>query len=283
MLFTLPNSQEQTKMIKAISDMKKVISKFTFLIFLLISSFLFLFANLLSPISILAQDEESTESSQSVRDKVRQTIESLAKKPKATTGTLDQITDTTLQIKNTSGKINLVATKSDTAYIRYVAGKRTDTKFADLTLGDFTVAMGYKNGNDILEAERVISYDKNPITGRSAIFGIVESVDKTVLNIKHPFKADTWKVEIAKTTAATAKVDGKQEEIDTDDIKQGDKLIVVADPNEKKQGFFVASLIHVVSGASTSNKQSTSPTPVASPKVSPKASAKPSPKPSPTP
>lgn len=61
--------------------------------------------------TVLAQTEgtpssTSTDSS-SIRDKVREAIENLTNKPKAVLGNLEQISESTLQIKDEDGKLHL--------------------------------------------------------------------------------------------------------------------------------------------------------------------------------
>ncbi|MDO8599895.1 MAG: hypothetical protein Q7R44_00585, partial [bacterium] len=141
--------------------------------------FVLLFISFLVSPSVFAQDStpsgSTSTSSSSIRDKVREAIENLTNKPRAVLGNLEQISDTTLQIKDDDGKLKQVATTIDTKYAKISkAGKKTEIKFTDLALGDFVAALGFKNGNDILEAKRVIIYEEKPTLGREAVFGDVQ-------------------------------------------------------------------------------------------------------------
>lgn len=222
----------------------------------------------------LAQDESSPSGTDAVRDKVRKTIENLVRKPKAVIGTLDSVTDSTLKIKTEDAKFVLVATTKDTEYAKTTKGKQVDVKFADLAIGDFIAALGYKNGNDILDAQRVLAFDTTPYLPKEIAFGRVEKNTKGTLKIKHPKSGEVWTIETTKTTAVTQRSSGKSKMVETtvSSIEEQDKVIVAGELNSKKDKALVASKIHVISA-----KAKISPSP--SPKTSPKQSPKPSPTP----
>lgn len=242
--------------------------------------------------SVLAQDA-SEGATESVRDKVRKTIENLVKKPKSVVGTLDSIADSTLKIKGEDGKVILVATNPSTKYVKTTNGKSADIKFADLAIGDFIAALGYKNGNDILDSERVLAYDEAPYPKKQAMFGTVETNKRSLLpggskkgtlTIKLPKKDEVWTVETSSSTKVTKKVDPSSqsssgqaiEEVDIDEVEEGDRVVVAGSLNEKKTKTVLASQVFVVPGKAEGQKKS-SPKPSATPKASPKASPKPSP------
>lgn len=235
---------------------------------LLVFSFsLFTFA---SPLAIA--QEASPSSTDTVRDKVRQTIENLVKKPRAVIGTLDSITDSTLKIKTEDGKVVLVATSDKTSYGKTSNNKQADVKFADLAIGDFTAALGYKNGNDILDAQRVLAYETTPFIKKQTAYGEVTEISRTILTIRHPKTNDSWSVEAAKSTVVSQK-----SQTNLEAIKQGSRIIVVGVLSTKKDKTIIASKIHIISGKTKGQEE---------PKRTPRAEAaspslKPSPKSSP--
>ncbi|TSC89400.1 MAG: Uncharacterized protein G01um10145_557 [Microgenomates group bacterium Gr01-1014_5] len=242
-------------------------------------SFSLILASLFLIPTVSAQDESSPSGTDAVRDKVRKTIENLIKKPKAVIGTLDSVTDSTLKIKTSSaiktddGKFVLVATNKDTKYIKTIKGKQAEVKFVDLAIGDFIAALGYKNGDDILGAQRVLAFDETPFLQKQVVYGKVETNKKGVLTIKHLKTAEVWTVETSVKTEIVKRLDGK---IEAKEIEEGDRIVAVGTLNAKKDKTLVATLVQVIPGSKGT------PRPTVSPSPSPKASAKPSPKPSPT-
>lgn len=226
-----------------------------------------------------AQGESSPSGTDAVRDKVRKTIENLVKKPKAVIGTLDSVTDSTLKMKTDDGKFVLVATNKDTKYIKTTKGKPSEVKFVDLAIGDFIAALGYKNGDDILSAQRVLAFDETPFLQKQVVYGKVETNKKGVLTIKHLKTAEVWTVETSAKTEITKKLDGK---IEAKEIEEGDRIVAVGTLNAKKDKTLVAALVQVIPGPKRTPRPSGSPS-AANPSPSPKASAKPSPKLSPAP
>lgn len=220
----------------------------------------------------LAQSPNPTSSTQlkdstpstSVREKVRQTIENLVRKPRAVIGTLEQITDSTLAIKTKNGKSQMVAAGSATTYAKLTGGKKSDIKFQDLAIGDFTIALGYKNGNDILDAKRVLTFDKQPTPSRKVIYGTVQSVAKNSFVLKLAKTGEAWTIQLTSKTKLTAK---GLREIKAEDIIEGDKAVVVGIPDDKKDKTLKAVQVHILSLKAISAKPSPNPKP--SPTTSP--------------
>lgn len=227
--------------------------------------------------SAKTQDEspQATKSAtDEVRERVRQKIENLVKKPRAVVGTLSEVTDSTLQITNRVGKEDMVATTKDTQYVRVAANKRTNIKFEDLVIGDFILAMGYKNGNNILEARRVIAYDKSPITQRRAVYGIVKENTRGTLTVEHPKTKEVWTITTDKKTVITKKTDGKTAEVDIKDVQVGDRVTSAGILDPKKEKILVARRIHVIPGKAQGLVDT--PKPTKSPSPTPKSTSSPS-------
>lgn len=224
------------------------------------------------------QSQAATKSAtDEVRERVRQKIENLVKKPRAVVGTLSEVTDSTLQITNKAGKEDMVKTTKDTLYVRAAGGKKSDVKFEDLVIGDFIVAMGYRNGNNILEARRVIAYDKSPIAQRRAVYGIVKENTKGALVVEHPKTKEVWTITTDKKTVITKKTDGKIQEVDIKDVQAGDRITAAGVPDPKKEKTLVARRIHVIPGRAEGLIK-----PVATPKPTPSPKPKSTPSPSST-
>lgn len=208
---------------------------------LVVSVLLLMFAILPS----YAQEATSSPSIRdAVREKVREKIEEIIKKPRAVVGTLTEITDSTLEIKTLKDELAQVATHEETTYVRIARGRRMEVDFEDLVLGDFIIAMGFRNGNDVLEAERIVTYDTSPIVRRRAVYGEVQQNMEGQLTIKHPQTEEVFIVEATRNTTITKKTNGEMEEISINDIEAGDRVVAAGTPGEAEK--IEAGRIHIL-------------------------------------
>lgn len=129
-------------------------------------------------------DSTETEEVDSVREKVKEKIAEAQNNPKAFIGTVTDITEKTLQIKNGAGEIQQISFSSeDTSFIK--SGKTTSSiDFEDVGIGDFIIAMGYiTNGNGVLETKRVLVLSEPEELKRTIVLGEIASVEKKVVKI----------------------------------------------------------------------------------------------------
>lgn len=137
-----------------------------------------------------AQDSTTTPSSQnvlnqeeSIRNKVREKIEEIKRSPKAYIGTITDISKDSLQIRNMSGEIQLVSFNPDNTSFVQINKVSKKASFGDLGIGDFTVAMGFKNETGVLDAKRVLITNPLKTLTRSVIFGEIVEIDKKTVKI----------------------------------------------------------------------------------------------------
>ncbi|MBI2268533.1 MAG: hypothetical protein HYU80_03800 [Candidatus Blackburnbacteria bacterium] len=241
-------------------------SKLQFVFFILFFAF--------AAVPVFAQEEASSATS-SVRDLVRERvkakIDNLTQKPMALVGTLEQVADSTLEIKDNSGKVLLASTSKDMLYYRVTDGKKKEIKFDELVIGEFVVAMGYRNGKDVLDAKRVIVYDKKPTQNKESAYGIVTNNSKGIVTIKHPKAGDVWTIKTARKTIITGKVGEKMEEIDIEEVNEGDRIVAVGTRDAKTQDTLNATRVHVIPGNAQglTKKEKPSPTPTKKPTPTP--------------
>ena len=139
----------------------------------------------------IASAQESTDSANSVREKVKEKIENVLNKPKAYLGTITDKTGVTLQIKNLKGEINFISVDPDNSVFVSVAKTTKSIKYDDLALGDFVIAMGYiedqstgiENGNSVLNAKRTLVTEEVAPTTRKIVFGTVVGIEKKILSL----------------------------------------------------------------------------------------------------
>ncbi|MCJ7805704.1 hypothetical protein MUP46_03625 [Patescibacteria group bacterium] len=116
--------------------------------------------NLIQATPSATPDSTSTTASDSVREKVQEKIEKALQNPKAYIGTVTDIAELTVQIKTSTGEIEQISVDKDQITIIKTTGQTTrEIKFADMAIGDFVVAMGFKNGNNVLAAKRILVTD----------------------------------------------------------------------------------------------------------------------------
>ncbi|OGM21094.1 hypothetical protein A2714_02075 [Candidatus Woesebacteria bacterium RIFCSPHIGHO2_01_FULL_38_9] len=176
-----------------------------------------------------SSQESATSSSDEIREKVKDKIESVLNEPKAYIGTVTDKTEGSLQIKNSDGLIQLVSINSqEVSFVK--VGKTTSTiKFGDLAIGDHVVAMGFsavngtpgvKNGNSVLEAKRVLVTEALQTPKREAIFGKVVVVGKKEATIVDK-KQKEFKLEFPKRWKGP----------DLDELSPGDTIIAAGEVN----------------------------------------------------
>lgn len=101
-------------------------------------------------------------------------------------GTITDITDSTLQIKDDSGDIKQITSDSKTAFVDTRNDSTKQIKQTDLAIGDYLIALGYKGGNNILGSSRIIVADSIKKTARKAFFGKVSNSDPFKLTLTNP-------------------------------------------------------------------------------------------------
>ncbi len=155
----------------------------------LILSILAFFLLTINPKLNLAQ--ESSPSGDTIRERVKEKIESTLNKPKAFLGTITDKTENTLQIKNTKGEIQFISIDADKTKFILISKTNKILKFDDIAIGDFVIAMGYiskggtskNNGNTVLEAKRILITEQIIPTTRKIIFGNVTKIEKKIISV----------------------------------------------------------------------------------------------------
>lgn len=128
--------------------------------------------------------QTSTESGDSIREKVREKIEQVKSKPKALIGTVTDKTEDTIEIKERTGEIQLISVSpSEVSFVK-IGTKSVNVKFSDVAIGDFIVAMGFYNGNSVLSARRVLLTKPPEEPTRDINSGIIQKIDKKIVTIK---------------------------------------------------------------------------------------------------
>lgn len=188
------------------------------------------FLAIMSSFSVLSA-QESSDSADIVRDKVKEKIQKVLNKPKAYIGTITDKTGKTLQIKNMQGEIQFISIVTDDTAFLSVGKTSKEIEYDEVAIGDFVIAMGYisdetesgtENGNSVLEAKRVLVTEEIGAPERKITFGNVMGIEKNILTLNS--KGEESEYEFPKRW--------KGPEIDK--INGNDQVAIVSVPDEGK-------------------------------------------------
>lgn len=104
-------------------------------------------------------------------------------KPISYIGTVTDISNSVIQIKNDGGDIQQISPIQDAAFIDLRNNNVKTIQAKDVAIGDFLVAMGTKDGNNILSSTRILVTDPLEISTRRAFFGTVSASDPSKLTL----------------------------------------------------------------------------------------------------
>ena len=128
----------------------------------LLITFIFLFF-LVTP--IYAQETATDSSDNEIREKVQEKVEKVLNTPYFYMGTITDISEDTIQIdelllngSQTGSQIQLIATDDSTTYAK-ILKTSSNIDFDEIAIGDFVIAMGFKNGQDVIEAKRIMKQE----------------------------------------------------------------------------------------------------------------------------
>lgn len=111
-----------------------------------------IFGLIFSVTQVTAQD--STQSGD-IREKIQEKVQTALNKPKSHMGTVTDIAENTLQLKNLKGEIKQISSNEDVTVANIVSTSKS-VNFSDIAIGDFVVAMGYVNANSVLDTSRIL-------------------------------------------------------------------------------------------------------------------------------
>lgn len=115
----------------------------------------------------------ATNEADSVRERVEKKVEEALNKPKAYLGLVSDISETTIELKSAEGEIQQVGVAEDATFVKDGTTPKT-VDFKDLAIGDYIVAMGFKNGNAVLNAKTILITQPPASLNRQVLNGRVE-------------------------------------------------------------------------------------------------------------
>jgi len=208
------------------------------------------------------EESEATESADDIQEKVQEKIKQAQKVGVAYMGTITDISEQTFQLKSENEEINQVSTDDSTSFVS-TTGTKKSVEFEDVAIGDYLIAMGFRNGNGVLEAKRVLisSEPEEPLFEVSA--GKITEIGKKEITL-----------ELFNGSSKTVLFGKNWKGPDLDELDEGQNLIVVETTSD---GETLARTIQVME----SEEESPSPTPTDEPTDSPTPTPSPTDSPAP--
>ena len=192
--------------------------------------------------SKILDQEKATGEADRIQEKVKERLDQTKNKLKAYIGTVTDISNKTIQLKNKNDEIQLISFSGETTLVK-IDKTSQNIKIDDLSIADFIVAMGYVGENQTLEAERILSLKPPASPGRNAVFGFVENVSKNQISLKDQNNNEYTFVFDSKTQVTLQK-EGEIIKSKNSEIEKGDNLIIMFRKDEER---LLARRIHIVS------------------------------------
>jgi len=182
----------------------------------------------------------ATDEGDPIREKVREKLEEVKKNPKAYIGTITDKLETSLQIKNALGEIQLISVDSENVDFVKTSKSQTTIKYNDLAIGDFIIAMGFAtNSNGVLAAQRILVSPQLETPKREIVFGQATGIAKNVLSLKDK-QGKEWKLTFPK----------KWKGPEIKEIKEGEKVVAIV---EQEENIYNIRTIEITSKVETSS------------------------------
>jgi hypothetical protein len=172
----------------------------------------------------------SATSESDINEAVAQKVAEASKNPKAYIGTVTDIADSTIQIKTIDSQIQQVDIGGGGITVVNVAGKNNKTvKLTDIAIGDFTIAMGYVNGSQVLNAQRILITDPVTEPKISVSLSSVTTVSKKSLTVTDIKSGQSGTITPDKNTDLESFANGKETATKIASVNKNDLVIYVSD------------------------------------------------------
>lgn len=176
-----------------------------------------------------SSENEATETAQ-IAKSVAEKIAQSENPPKAYIGTVTDIADTTIQIKSLDSQIQQISAVEDGIAVLNTKESTSKTvKLTDVAIGDFIIAMGYVDDNDVLAAKRILISNTSNEPKINSVLYKVASVGKKSFEALPLSGGDAVTITPDKNTVIRSFSEGKTKSIKLTDIQENDTIIVVSD------------------------------------------------------
>lgn len=170
-----------------------------------------------------AESQEEGQEEGSVGEKIQEKLLEAKRLPLAYLGTITDISDTSLQVRTLSGEISQVTAAEDADFVK-INDDSEAIEFSDLAIGDFIIAMGFKNENEVLITSRLLVTDPVSAPNRSALYAEVLESDTNEILLR-TFENQEIAVEQTRGLTVLISENGELNDFDFSDISEGATII----------------------------------------------------------
>ena len=200
------------------------------------------FKKIIDNLTAGSTSKTATDEADSVRERVEKKVEEALNKPKAYLGLVSDISETTIELKSATGEIQQVGVAEDAIFIKDGIPVKT-VDFKDLAIGDYIVAMGFKNGNAVLNARRILITQPPATLNRQALNGKVQRLTKNDFSLIFPNNQGEPVILPEKNAGYFSFSGGQVVRARFTDIKEGTEVVVFGVKSEKS---FSARTVFIV-------------------------------------
>ncbi|MFV1917048.1 MAG: hypothetical protein ACC618_00970 [Patescibacteria group bacterium] len=192
--------------------------------------------------------KEATEESGAIREKVQEKIEERRKRAKAYIGTITDISEDTIQIKSGQGEIQQIAASDEQTSFVKIGTKNQSLDYDEIAIGDYIIAMGFINSNDVLNARRFLVTDPPKTATPEAYMVRVSEINDGKITTNEISTNDEINLEVDKNTLITVSEEGGFSEIELEDIETKSTIIFIGSVEDE---VLEAKRIHITSARSS--------------------------------
>lgn len=145
-----------------------------------------------------AENTEATTESQ-IRQKVTASLTNTINRPEAYIGTVTDITDSSIELKNKASEIQQISINPEINVTNSTGSTVKQVKTSDIAIGDFIIAMGYKGPNAVLDTQRILITNQIKPNSTFASRAKVLNVTKKTIDIEVDGEKKTTITPSAKT------------------------------------------------------------------------------------
>lgn len=167
-----------------------------------------------------------TTTSDPIRQKVQEKLDLASNKPKAIIGSVTDKTENSLQIKNGGAEIRQAAVlDGQTKFVRITSASK-DISFADVAIGDYVAALGYKSATGVLDSRRVLVVTQPTVSERRISLGTITKYTSKLLTVT---LGDNTTISVKPLTGVAVSQkseDGTLKSLKFTSLEQGDRVII---------------------------------------------------------
>lgn len=165
-----------------------------------------------------------------IENSIAEKISQLENPPRAYIGSVTDIAESTIQIKSMDSQIQQISTLDENIAVVDTKGTTNKTvNLTDIAIGDFIVAMGYVDKNDVLSARRVLISSAINETSLNISLYKVKTAGKTSLELTAMAGSEESTLTPSKNTTIKSFSENKTKALSLANISEEDLIIVVSD------------------------------------------------------